>query len=170
MNNGTVKIKKYIEKYKYVLIIIIAGIVLLCMQGGKDADSETVKNDNNAFEITDTSLLEEKLERVLGKIEGVGKVEVLLTLKSGTERIFAQNTEITAGNGEILSSSKEIVTISSSTSGSSPVVVKQLMPEYQGALVVCQGGGSAKIQMLVTQAVTALTGIGSNSVQVTKMS
>ncbi len=164
------KLKKYISKYKYVLIVILAGIVLLSLQSGRKTTRGTADAANDTYETTDISFMEDKLEKILSSIEGVGKTEVVLTLKSGAERILAADTDISANGEEVLSSSRETVIISSSGSGETPVVVKQLMPVYQGALIVCQGGGNAKTQMLVTQAVSALTGLGSDKIQVTKMS
>ena len=152
------------------LIVILAGIVLLSLQSGRKTTRGTAAAANDTYETTDISFMEDKLEKILSSIEGVGKTEVVLTLKSGAERILAADTDIAASGEEVLSSSRETVIISSSGSGETPVVVKQLMPVYQGALIVCQGGGNAKTQMLVTQAVSALTGLGSDKIQVTKMS
>jgi len=47
--------------------------------------------------------------------------------------------------------------------------VQTLEPEYRGALVVCEGAASAAVRLEVTQAVAALTGIGTDHIVVSKM-
>ena len=56
----------------------------------------------------------------------------------------------------------------SGSGGDAPVVVKNVSPTYRGALVVCQGGGSAEVRLAVTQAVAALTGLSADRITVVK--
>ena len=53
-------------------------------------------------------------------------------------------------------------------SGEEPVVIKQVYPMYRGALVVCQGGDRAEVQLAVIQAVSVLTGLSSDRIAVVK--
>ncbi len=46
------------------------------------------------------------------------------------------------------------------------VVLKQYYPTFQGALIVCSGGGDAQVQLLITQAVSALTGLSAARISV----
>ena len=39
----------------------------------------------------------------------------------------------------------------------------------QGVVIVCEGGGSARVREDVTEAVSVLCGIGANRISVTKM-
>ena len=48
------------------------------------------------------------------------------------------------------------------------VVTQETYPQYRGALVVCQGGGSAEVRLAVTEAVAALTGLPADRVAVAK--
>ena len=61
----------------------------------------------------------------------------------------------------------ETVVVSGS-GGDTPVVARNICPTYRGALVVCQGGGSAEVRLAVTQAVSALTGLSSDRITVVK--
>ena len=64
------KIKKQIDKYKYPLLALLLGLVIMLVPIGK---SGTDKSDNNAADD------EIRLETVLQKCEGVGEAKVLLS-------------------------------------------------------------------------------------------
>ena len=66
----TEKLKKQIDKYKYPLLALLLGLVIMLVPIGK---SGTDKSDNNAADD------EIRLETVLQKCEGVGETKVLLS-------------------------------------------------------------------------------------------
>lgn len=66
----TEKLKKQIDKYKYPLLALLLGLVIMLVPIGK---SGTDKSDNNAADD------EIRLETVLQKCEGVGEAKVLLS-------------------------------------------------------------------------------------------
>ena len=51
----------------------------------------------------------------------------------------------------------------------SPVVQSIVYPEYQGALVLCEGADRAGVRLAVIEAVSSLTGLGSNKIAVVKL-
>ena len=46
------------------------------------------------------------------------------------------------------------------------VSVKTIYPEFQGALVVCQGAGNASVKLEVLKAVSAITGLSSDQISI----
>ena len=52
--------------------------------------------------------------------------------------------------------------------GAGVVVTQSRYPEFIGALVVCEGGGSSAVRLAVTQAVSALTGLPSDRITVVR--
>ena len=52
----------------------------------------------------------------------------------------------------------------SGDSGQDVVVTQEICPQYRGALVVCEGGGSEGGRRLVGEAVSARTGRGSDRI------
>ena len=68
---------------KYVIAVILLGLVLLLLPEGKKAE-ETAQNTGDALEATGVPLPAEgeKLEALLSQIEDVGRARVLLS-KSG---------------------------------------------------------------------------------------
>lgn len=151
---------KKIGAYKYVLLVIAAGILLLIWP---ESEQKTAEVASSTEEVYSVEQIEEKLENILGRIHGAGQVSVALTVKNGVEYIYAQDSE-TESNGE----SAETVVISTG-SGKQEVVVQTLIyPTYQGALVVCEGGDDPEVILLITQAVSSLTGLGSARITVCK--
>ncbi len=152
---------KRLGAYKYVLLVIAAGAALLLWPtGGED---ETIYISGTEEESFSVSALETQLEEILSRIDGAGEVSVMLTVKSGMERVLAQNEATSGDEAEC-----ETVVISTGSGKEEVVVLTQRYPDFQGALVVCPGGGEAEVRLLITQAVAALTGLGSGRITVCK--
>lgn len=89
--------KKNIENLVvFILILIITVVVINYVWNGNkettkvnnDISSKTKKlaeEDNTTSEVSSTDTLEEKLEKILTKIKGVGKVNVLITYSKSSE-------------------------------------------------------------------------------------
>lgn len=162
------KIWECLNRYKLVLLVLAAGVLLLLWPAG-DAKSARRAGEGQAAPGPDFDLegLEAKLERVLSKIDGAGEVTVALTVRDGVEQVYAADESFTKdGNGQ--ERQRETVVISTGSGTEEVVPVQQRYPAFQGAVVVCQGGGSAEIRLLVTQAVAALTGLGTDRISVCK--
>ena len=67
---------------------------------------------------------------------------------------------------DVLSLSETVV-LGSGTSAE-VVVTHSRYPRFVGALIVCEGGDRADVQLKVTQAVSALTGLSSERISVVK--
>ena len=156
---------KLLEKYKYVLIILGLGLILLLWPTGeKEKQSESA--DRSASEEFDLAALEEKLSQTLSQVEGAGKVTVALTVKSGKEQVPVtdRSTSVTERGNSL----EEKTVVINTGSGQEAVVRVQRYPQFQGAVVVCQGGDRADVRLLLTQAVSALTGLGADRITVCK--
>ena len=181
---GGAKVWKLLDQYKYVLIAIAVGIVLLLWpsgEGGQGPPADTAEEIHAIETILHCGCrflatvhagcleeLEKKLAQTLSQVEGAGKVTVTLTLKSGMEQVLAsdRSTSVTERGSSV---EEETVIINAGTGqGQSAVLLTQRYPTFQGALVVCEGGDDAGIRLLMTQAVSSLTGIGSDRITVCK--
>ncbi len=160
-----------VGRYKYALLVAALGAALLLWPGtGKTAgEAADGSGGSGAAPLADCGELERALEEILGKIGGVGRAEVLLTLASTDRQVLASDTSLSyAGpsqSPDSYSRSTDTVTVSGS-GGTEVVVTHWLCPQYRGALVVCDGGGSDKVRLAVTEAVSVLTGLGSDKIAV----
>ena len=107
--------------------------------------------------------MERKLEQALSRVDGAGEVTVVLTVKSGARQILAQDS---SRSGEESSTSTVVVSTGSGTEDA--VVLQQVYPQYQGALVVCPGGGDPAVCLRLVDAVSALTGLGADKISICK--
>lgn len=158
-------------RYKYVLLVAAAGVALLLWP-----ESPSASLGGSAQESAQTAGAEEALremesamEDILKKIQGVGQVDVMLTLQSGGELVLAEDSSLrysgSTQSPDDYDRSSQTVTVSGD-SGQDVVVTQEICPQYRGALVVCEGGGSDGVRLQVVEAVSALTGLGSDRIAV----
>lgn len=160
-------------RYKYVLMVVALGALLLAWpqrtkdSGGISAAQETQEQSQRE----ELAELETAMEEILGKISGVGRVEVMLTLQSGSEKVLASDSSLqysgSAQAPDDYNRSTETVIVSGG-GDDSVVVTQERCPQYRGALVVCEGGGSDTVRLQVTEAVAALTGLGTDRIAVVR--
>lgn len=156
-----------ISKFRLPLLICAAGLLLMLLPTGKRSTQE-VQTAAQAAQTQELTPSQEEMEAILSRIDGVGRVDLLLTLRTSGASVYQTDTRtVTSGSG----TTEECQTVFGQTSGSGkePVVQTTLAPQYQGALVVCDGADRASVRLAVVQAVTSLTGLGSNQIAVVKM-
>ena len=165
-------VRRIWDKYKFVALTALAGVVLLAWpEGGTSsggAEAAAWQEDGTS---ADQTAFQQDLEEILGQIQGVGQVRVLLTLDADGERQLAEDSELsysgsTAAPEDYSRSSQTVLVDGGSVE--TPVVTRRVYPTYRGALVVCQGGDRADVKLAVTEAVTALTGLTADRVTVAK--
>ena len=96
------KLLVLLEKYKFVLLVILTGVVLLTLPdlGGSATAREqaaAMESDGLAFDLDG---LERKLADTLSRVEGAGKVSVALTVKTSTRQVLAQDASTSQKEGE----------------------------------------------------------------------
>ena len=169
MNRKTEGVQRIWERYKWAVLVILAGVVALIWPSGGTKETSTAQSTAVAA-LGDPEALQEEMEEILSHISGVGEVRLLLTVETDGERQLAGNTETSysgsASAPEDFSRSWEAVM--AQDGGQTPVVTTTRYPTYRGALVVCQGGDQASVRLAVTEAVTALTGLPADRVSVAK--
>ena len=162
--NGSNKILSLITKYKYVLLVVAAGIFLLMIPSEENLESSEITAQTNVKRPD----IEEQLEQILSNIDGVGKVKILLTQLEGPKILYETNEDIS--NTEQSSSiRKDIVIITDGNRMESGLVQQIIPPVYLGAVIVCQGGDKASVKLAVVDAVSNVTGLSSDRISVLKM-
>ena len=155
---------KLLDKYKYVLLVLAVGVLLLLWPAGKEEPAQSGASGQE--EQFDLAALEEKLSQTLSQVEGAGRVTVTLTVKSGMEQVLAadRTTSVTERGNSV----EERTVVVNNGSGQEAVVRLERYPVFQGALVVSQGADRAEVRLVLTQAVSALTGLGADRITVCK--
>jgi len=150
---------KRLGAYKYVLAVAGLGALLLLWPDAEKEAGEPARPEES-FSVES---MERQLEDILGRIDGAGEVSVMLTVRTGMERILAEDGTVRP-DGQ----TRETVVVSTGGGKQEAVLLTQRYPTFQGALVVCTGGEDAGVKLLITQAVSALTGLSSGHISVQK--
>ena len=154
-------------KYRYVLLVVLVGAVLPLLPTGGGAPAQPDGTAAGAALDYDPSELEARLEAVLSRVEGAGEVEVVLTVRSGPRQVLAEDrTQEREGDRE--SGESTTVLLSRGSAGEETVAVEQRSPQFRGALVVCSGGDDPAVRLTLTQAVSAVTGLGADRISICK--
>lgn len=158
-------------KYKAVLLVIAAGVICLLWPSGGGGEKEadfTAKVSSVDQELQQLEAIQTEMEEILGHIQGVGQLQLMLTVDRGREQVLAGDTTLAysgpTASPEDYSRSSETVVLSGD--GGSVVVTQEVWPKFRGALVVCQGAEDPAVQLEVIEAVSALTGLGSDKISV----
>ena len=152
-------LRESLSRCRLVWLAILAGLVLLLLPAGRDREEAAPGPEPAAvFDLAET---EQRLGEALSKIEGAGEVTVLLSLRDGPRRVLAQNRNDGGGR-------TETVVLSRGGGSQETVTVQELSPGYQGALLLCTGGDDPTVRLALTQAVSALTGLGADKISISK--
>ena len=156
-----------IKRYKYVLAVIAAGILLMAWPSGQKTSSvQESRGLTGTEENFSVEALEERLSHALSKIEGAGDVSVVLTVRSGMERVLAAD-RVAEEQGDRRELEEKVVVIDGN-GGEEALLICQRYPTFQGALIVCRGGDDPQVRLRLTEAVSSLTGLGADRITVCK--
>lgn len=153
----------FLKKYRYVLLVLAIGLILMALPDGSSTDSAPTPSTEPTGESMET-----RLEEILSQIDGVGKVRVMLTERTGQHYTY-QSDEDTQTASDSSSTRRDTVIITDGDRAQQGLIQQVDPPEYQGAVVVCQGGDRAAVRLAVTQAVCHVTGLGTDKISVLKM-
>ncbi|WP_461613366.1 stage III sporulation protein AG [Clostridium sp. Marseille-QA1073] len=175
-----------------LILLLLAGIALTIVGSFfKDTKaSNMVNNDNNNNKQQEASIIEAKISYkekvqneligILGKIEGVGKIEAMIYFDGGEEQVPAFNIndsksttkEKDTGGGErniTQENGGSTVVMSNDGGKTEPLIVKTYNPKITGICIVAEGAGDKVTELRVRQAVTNLFGLEEEKVQVYPM-
>lgn len=158
------KLTGLLQKYKFVVLILILGIVLMMIP----VDKETSDTQNQTIQSIPEKTLNDELAEILSLIDGAGNVQVLLTVSAGEETVYQSDEDITVDTD---SSTSKIKTVIATNSDKAQVgLIKQINPpQYLGAVILCEGADSPAVRLAIIDAVSKITGLGANKISVLKM-
>ncbi len=171
-----------------LLLIFLVGLLLLVIafpSSQKSSGTEMSVQKESSSKSTQTSLenyeeyLEKRLATALESVEGVGRTEIVITLKSSGQKIVEKdqtssrqtdsNTEGESTNtSETRSSDGTSIYERQSDGTQIPYVSKELTPEIAGVLVVADGGDNAVVVQNITEAIRALFGVEAHKIKIMK--
>jgi len=138
------------KQKKYLMGLLLLAAVGLCVLSTSENEDALMKQDSlQQYETTEAESSAEReakqLGELLGKIDGVGKVEVMIRFEQSDEMVYATEKRDIQGEqrqGELQQQEtnyEETIAMQSISGGEQPVVIKKMLPEAMGVLIVAQG-------------------------------
>ncbi len=149
------KLKTSPKLVTYILIAAVCVVLLLIMNTSNEDSSSIEKNTLSAGDTEFKSSLEKDLENIISKIEGAGKVTVMLTVDSTYSYEYIKDYS----NDEI-----ETVIVGNKEA----LISKITNPTVSGVLVVCSGGDNVSVKEKIINAVATVLDIPLSRVYVAK--
>ena len=176
-----------------LLILLLSGVLLLVItlpvsDGSGESERSGAAGEQSGGVLSGeedyAEYMERKLKDVLSKVSGVGEVEVMVTLRSTSEKVVEKDEEkesetVTGqdsqgGTRTTSRNSSSGTTVfgedgSGTSSGQEPYVTKELTPIVEGVVVIAQGGDEPVTVQNITEAVQALFNVDTHKIKVMKL-
>lgn len=187
------KIKR--PKKDQLVILLLIGVLLLVIaipvepKKEKQGEKETVQEGENVLEGKKETLSadsyerqqEERLKEVLEKVEGVGRAEVMITLRASARKVVekdapsrsqrVEETDSQGGNRTTQENEREETTVYEEGNDGvrTPYVIQELEPAVEGVIVIAEGGGNPAVKQNILEAVQALFPVEAHKIKIMKM-
>ena len=189
MKEKVVTYLKGLKKVQWIVYLLLGALLVVIAipvkkkDSGKSTGSET---DTEAVTpAADTAAsqeeeMERRLEAALARVEGVGEVQVVLSLESTNQKVVekdipssksSQSSSGSDGSSSSSAASTEESTVyqKGSDGSETPYVIQETYPEVRGVLVVAQGGDNPVVVQQIQEAVMALFRVEAHKIKVMKM-
>ena len=147
---------KSIRGLPYILLAALAGVILLVIGNTaveKKQPPVQTESITGEAEREYAASLEERIEKLLSGMRDVGEVNVMVTLKSGNEYLYAQDTK-NGGSEYVINDGL-------------PVLLRQNYPAVAGVAVIVKNGKAGDtVRLEITEMLSALLGIPANRIYV----
>ena len=157
------KITQWVRKYRFVVLILLIGVVLMLIPFGR---KEEVQTQTQTAQPTQPDITQQ-LNDILRQIDGAGEVSVMLSMDISSSTVFQSDQSIT--NGDTNTSKQDTVIITDEDRAQNGLIQHTVYPKYRGAIVVCQGADNAQVRLNIVEAVSRITGLGMDKISVLKM-
>ncbi len=145
------------RRYRYAILVLVLGVVLMLIPGRTE---NRIEAPVGAQAETQPDM-EQRLASILSQISGAGKVSVMITVAEGELTLYQQDSD---------SGGRMDTVIITDEKRNQQGLIQQVLPQtYQGVIVVCQGASHASVRLSIIEAVSKVTGLGTDKIVVLKM-
>ena len=168
------------KKTQYLAVLLVVAIILAIYfssldTGGAKKTDDKAEAGAPAETISSDTEMEDRLKRVLSKVDGVGDVDVIINYESTAERVpaFSEDRQVSKSDSqdtssETTSEKSDIATVQGN-GASEALIVKENQTEVRGVIVVAQGAEDISVRMNLLNAVTTLLNVSADKVEILKM-
>ncbi len=158
MNNKK-SFKDLLKKVKpEYLMIAAAAIIVLILFGSSFVKTQTEKD----YDVNDyVDMLETKLSDRLSELDGAGKVNVIISVKSGMRSEIATEKQV-GGIGDRTTETPVLIS-------GKPLVLGEIYPEICGVIIMAKGAENVKVRLSLIMAAQTFLDVSSDKIQVLPM-
>ncbi len=149
-------LKKIKTEYLILAAVFIVAIIIL-IGAITPAKTQTASSASAVDDYVVT--LEKKLKNCLSEVKGAGKVDVIISVASSMQTVFATETTVT-------NSVKKETTV---TVGGKPVVLKETYPEISGVLIVAEGADNIAVKVDLLNACEVFLSVTEDKIKILSM-
>ncbi|NCB91285.1 MAG: stage III sporulation protein AG [Clostridia bacterium] len=190
MKDRVITAVKKMKKEQWIVCGLAGLLLLVVALPVKKADPKTDAKNENGEQPDQNEMAagsdirmeyEQQLTQALSKVQGVGSVQVVITMESTGRKIVEKDSptdmeSTTQKDGEGLendsqsTSSQETTVFEETDDGSQiPYVASETYPEIRGVLVIAEGGDDPVLVQQIQEAVMALFHVEAHKIKVLKM-
>ena len=180
--------KRKLSTIENLIIIVILGVIIILASSylANSNDAEDTMNEASSVASVDKRTvqsgysiegqdivadIERRLSELLSKVEGAGQVSVMVYADTGSEQVPAyndvqdtRNDERADGKSLEISETRQLALAGTDE----PVILKVIIPQIKGVVVVAEGADDILIKAQLNNAVCTLLGIPEHRVQILK--
>lgn len=180
------------NKQKKIINILIGVfcvglLIVLLFDNSKQGDISTkTMTQNNGYDHQEaeesaySETIENKLEKEFAKIDGVGRVEVIVTMKTKGEIVLNKDKPYNSSNtleeddqggtreSTDVQQQEATVLVRRSDGSEEPMIIKELLPEVSGILIIAEGGDSPIVKNNLINAAKVLLDLPAHKIEVMK--
>lgn len=150
------------KKGAMILVCLFFILIIILAFGFKD----------NVDLKADSSESEQKLAKIISRIEGVESAEVMITYESTSRKVPATSKSIRSSVsvfGDSTEDDKDTSAKLIQGSGGNALIITELEPEIRGVVVVARGADDYMVKLSIIDAVKTVLNIPSKKVEVLNM-
>ena len=151
------------SKTDYIVFLLV-GVLLMLIAIPTGAETQLSGTDEVRYEETYREQLERQLEKLLSRMDGVGKCEVMITLEDDGQTYVDKNVTTDADKRQ------EETVVYDTGDKKVPYVILKKKPKVAGVVVVTEGGTNAKVVTNISNSVMSLFQLEAHKITVGKMS
>lgn len=184
----TLESKGLKKNFYNILIVLLVGILIIItgsfftskgnakgvVATTSNEEGKEVGNDENLSLYEQTQ--KNQLKYILSNINGIGKVEVMISFQGGTERVPAMDSNNSVSKTEEKDTSGGTRVNTQNNNGNKvvvtnnePFILKTLNPKVTGVFIVAEGAENNDLKYKITKTVSALYDIPDHKVNVYSM-
>ncbi len=162
------KIQPFFLKYGLWIALGALGILFIVLSSGGSAETPVTQSAQD-FCQEYVENLEQKLSQMVCEVAGVKECDVMITLKSGVEYVYATdesaNTDVNTQGGDKKEQSEEKITIVTDKQvGEKAVIITERYPQINGVSIICNAPDSPSLTLAVKNVAATALGVDSGKV------